>query len=232
MKTGLGEALPGVPTGTYDGHDDYHYTGDSGESSFTLQYYRNKADEFQRTLNALDMGAQSAQNLLAVLEATSDGQVDEELRSSLWELMDQYESKKTSFRLTAEAINAGAYAINAAGGRFPQLSIPSGLGLAFVLPAAAVAAFAAIAGLTAFAISWLNGYKDLMKRQQILDNASPALKQAMAQSYAEADNAVSLASAQGLFGGSLNLANIFKYAGLGLAAYLAWKAYENHTRKG
>lgn len=214
---GLGDA--GAP------NDDGSYTGADASSSLSVQYYRDQATKFQDTLNAFDLALTSAENLLAA------GDISPELMRDLQQMLVEADSKKTQMRLTAEAINAAAAAINAAGGRFPEISVPSGLGFVPVLiPAAALAAFAAIAGLTYFASQWIKGYNERLKREQLISSASGAQKDSIVQALAESDNAVAAMESQGLFGGSLGIAGIAKWVAIAGVAYFAWQAYQKHSK--
>jgi uncharacterized membrane protein len=212
-RSGIGDA--GLP------NDDGSYTGADATSATSVQYYRDQATKFQETLNAFDTALTSAENLLAA------GDISPDLMRDLRQMLIDADSKKTQMRLTAEAINAAAAAINAAGGRFPEISVPSGLGFVPVLiPAAALAAFAAIAGLTYFASQWIKGYNERLKREQLISSASGGNRDAIVQAIAESDNAVAAMESQGLFGGSSSIASIAKWLAIAGMAYFAWRAWE------
>ena len=138
-------------------HDDESYEGEQSGSLFSLDYYRSKAQQFQGVLNQVDQAAQAAQ--LAI-----DSGVDPDLTRDLVGMLQEFDQKKMTFRIAAEGINAGAAVINAAGGRFPQLSIPQGLGLAPLIPAAAIAAIALAATLIAWGVKWIDGVQQLLDR--------------------------------------------------------------------
>lgn len=213
FRGSLGDA--GLP------NDDGSYTGADSSSAMSVQYYRDQATKFQETLNAFDLALTSAENLLAA------GDISPELMRDLQQMLIEADAKKTQMRLTAEAINAAAAAINAAGGRFPEISVPAGLGFVPVLiPAAALAAFAAIAGLTYFASQWIKGYNERLKREQLISSASGAQKDSIVQALAESDNAVAQIDSQGLFGGSSMIAGIAKWVAIAGVAYFAWRAWE------
>ncbi|MBK9497439.1 MAG: hypothetical protein IPO08_23535 [Xanthomonadales bacterium] len=93
---------------------DLAYTGESGESALSMQYYRNKAVEFQETLNRVDALAQKLNEIIE-LNANDPVIVDDALQT-----LAEYNSKKFLLKTTAEAINLGAAGINALGGRFPE----------------------------------------------------------------------------------------------------------------
>lgn len=130
------------------GNTDDSYTGEVSDSPVSADYVRNKIREFQAVLNALDESYQAG---LAAWHA--DGQSDAELDR----LLRDYESQSVGMKATAEALNLGAELSNAVGVRMPVLSIPQTLGLApagLLLPAAVVAALAAVAGWVTYSIGY------------------------------------------------------------------------------
>lgn len=213
MQT-LGDAIPG-------GNTDLLYSGETGESVFSMQYFRNKANEFQTILNQMDAGQWAVQLALAA-------NIDDELTADLQTLLDEFYAKRSLYKGTAEAINMGAAAINAAGGRFPQLSIPSGLGLAPLLPAVAIGAIATAATLITWGLSWLSQVRDRLGRAQLLDavKSDPEKAAALAEAMARSDMALAAASESPLS----SVAGIVKWGAIGLGAYLLWRAYS--TRDG
>jgi hypothetical protein len=184
-------------------------------SPFAMDYYRNKAREFQAVLNALDLGYQAANSALAT------GALDEESQAAIIESLDAFEGRRTILKMTAEAINAGATVVNDLGGRFPQLSIPQTLGALPVAPVALVAAIATAAALISWGNNWLAGLNERLKRAQLVAGASPEQRDRLIDSMAQADNAVSQAQASVLS----TLAPIVKWGAIALAAFLAYKAF-------
>jgi hypothetical protein len=91
--TGLGDART----------DNANADGDTSSSAFSLQYYRDKATEFQSVLNALDAGYQSILRVLG-----TDG-ISDELRNELQEMANEYVSRRFTLKATAEAINPVSY---------------------------------------------------------------------------------------------------------------------------
>lgn len=199
------------------GGSDVSYTGDTGDSSLSMQYYRNKVTEFQNTLNAIDKAA------MASMIALDSGVLSEADSVALDDALYEYENNKTKMRLTAEAINAGAAAINAAGGRFPELSIPTGLGLApFVLPAAAIAAIGVAAGLVLWGNTWIKGVNERLKRSVVLDAIqNPEQKAQVAQAMALSDSAVQESEASSLSG----IASIVKWGAIAIGAFFIYKQF-------
>lgn len=204
----IGEA--GVP------HDDASYTGDVPGSALSVSYWRDKAREFQVVMNQIDATAQAAQDM-AVLN------LDPGLTSDLMGYLSEFDMKKTVFRVAAEGINAGAALINAAGGRFPQLSIPSTLGLGpLVIPAAAIAALGTAAALIVWGQSWIAGVNERMATAQLLATGDPEVARLIARAKAAqiAADQSPLASVSG----------IVKWGALAFLGYLAWKTLASRGR--
>lgn len=166
----LGEA--GIP------HDDATYGGDTGDSSFSVQYWRNKAVEFQHVLNALDEASRAGYEFVAVT-------MDPAAQESVQAMLNEYEFKKSALRLAAEGINAGAATINAVGGRFPQLSIPPGLGIApIALGAGAIAALGAAAALISWGLAWISGINERMAFGALMQQGDPEVARILARAKA------------------------------------------------
>lgn len=197
-------------------NSDASYTGDTGESVFSLQYYRNKANEFQAVLSAMDAAAQSAWTV-----ATSD--IDPQLVQDMLQALDEYNAKRWELELAVDAINLAASALNAMDIRFPVLSMPSGLGAApLVIPVASVAAVAAATAAAATLIVWGRGWIDGVNQRQkaalMLDAVEDPVKRAeLAAEIARTDAAAAAASG----GWSSDLLGVAKWAALGLLGVLA-----------
>ena len=185
-------------------------------SPVAMEYYRRKAAEFQTTLDALDRTYWAASGALGT------GALDATTAAALESALSDYESRRTSLRVTAEAINAGAAAINALGGRFPSLSIPGTLGLPpLIVPAAMVAAVGTAAALIVWGSQWVQGVNDRLKRAQIIDAATPEQRASIVAAMAESDNAVSVAGSSML----ASLAPTVKWVAIGIGAFLLYRAY-------
>jgi len=200
--------------------DDESYAGETGESQFSMQYWRNKAGEFQLILNQVDAAARAAQSAI-------DADVDPTLTDDLLAMLSEFDGKKMLFRATAEGINAGAAVINAAGGRFPQLSVPSGLGIvpALAIPAATIAAFGVAASLLVWGAQWVSGVVDRMRFAQLSGMVTdPAKREALALSQANAEMALKATSESPL----TSIAGVVKWGAIAFAAFLAWKAFQEY----
>lgn len=197
--------------------DDASYTGDVSASPVSLDYFRSKFREFQAALNAADSSYAAG---FAVWSATGD----EELAL----LLADYENSAGNVKAIAEAMNIGAAAVNAAGGRMPELSIPSTLGIlpAFVLPAAAVAATAGavywIGRLQGFSAGVVEGI-DKARAAAVGAGADAGTLAAIDAEKAKAKTAAEWfgLSSLGRFAGGLKL------VGIGVLAFLAWRAYND-----
>lgn len=202
-------------------NDDASYTGAHAGSVISADYYRQKITEFQSVLTALDEGYRAIQAAYYV-----EG-IDPQALQGLDELMREYESKRTTLRLTAEAINAGAAAINAAGGRMPSLSIPQTLGIPFALPLAAVAAVGTAGVLISWGVTWLRGVNERLKFAQALAaQDSPEAAAALAAEVTRSDAAIRMADASPMS----SLAPLLKWGALALGAFLAFKMYRDFKK--
>jgi hypothetical protein len=216
MSGFLGEA--GVP------HDDESYGGELSDSIFSMDYYREKAREFQETLNRLDQTAELA------YEAASSN-ISESLSLDLLVMLDEYESRKWTLKATAETINAGAAVVNAMGGRFPVLSVPSGLGAVPALPLAAIAAVATAATLISWGVSWIEGVNDRLKIETLTaavndPETSPETRDRLLTIYGETEKLAAASSGTGL----ATIATIAKWGAIAGLVFMGYKLIEN--RKG
>jgi len=201
-------------------NDDASYTGNTGDSKWDMQYYRNKAAEFQSVLIAVDQSAQVARD---AIDANAD---NEPMVTALQNLLSDFEAKRWQFRATAEAINAGAALVNSMGGRFPQLSIPNGLGAFPVFPAAGVAAVGVAAALIVWGLSFVSQVSDTLKRYVTLEQiADPVKRGEVAAILARADQAVSAASDSPLS----SIASVVKWVAIGAIAFLAYKQFGGNS---
>lgn len=203
--------------------DDASYSGAVNTSALSADYYRTKLSEFQTVLNALDAGYQTAQQTYYI-----EG-IDPASLEGLDDLMRDYESKRSTLRATAEALNFGAAAVNAAGGRMPSLSLPQTLGIPFLVPAAFVAAVASAAALIVWGRDWLQGLNTRLSRAQLLEAArdpsmggSPEIAGALAAQMARADDALQAADASPLS----SIAGLVKWGAIGLGLFLAYRAFQ------
>lgn len=201
------------------GNVTYEDTTDSG-SMLSLDYYRNKAREFQVILNQVDETARAAGIAIA-------SGVDDDLTADLSGLLAEFDAKKALFRLTAEGINAAAAVINSAGGRFPSLSIPAGLGFApFVIPAAGIAAIATAATLITWGVQWIQGVNERMLYAQLTGKGTPQQQAELARALALGKQAEQAAQASPL----TSIATVVKWGAIGVGLWLAYRAWQGRSR--
>jgi len=184
-------------------------------SPFALNYYRQKALEFQGTLNAIDT-AYTAANA-----ALSSGALDEASQAALLESLDEYEGKRLTLKLTAEAINAAGAAINYLGGSFPKLQLPGTLGVLPAVPIALVGAIGAAVALIAWGVQWIAGVNERLRRAQLLSTATPGQRDALVRAIAESDNAVNQSQSSTLAA----IAPALKWIAIAALGFLAYRAY-------
>ncbi len=197
-------------------HSDASYEGEQGTSVFSLDYYRNKARQFQDMLNQVDGAATAARVALAA-------GADPDLERDLVDMLREFDAKKSTMRMTAEAINAAAAVINSAGGRFPQLSIPTGLGaLPLVLPAAGIAAIAVAATLITWGVTWIDGVKQRLLYAQLTAKGTPEQQAELARALAMAE-AASRASDESPLA---SIAGIAKWGAIAVLGWMAWRAWQ------
>ena len=147
------------------GGDDESYSGEAPSTSMlSMDYYRNKAREFQSTMNALDEARTAAVNTLSL-------GVDPETSAYLQGWLTEFEGRRGWLRGIAEGINLASEVVNAAGGRMPVLSIPRGLGIlpAIALSATSIAAFGAVAAAVTWGAQAVSGLNDRLATAQLLD---------------------------------------------------------------
>ena len=210
---------------------DPNYGGDSGVLS--LSYFRDKALQLQTIVNAVDSAARAAADIVSSTE-------DVGLANDLQSYLDDYARRKNWLKTTVEAVNLGAAAINAAGGRFPVLSSPAGLGGLglgpFVLTPAIVLALGSIAAIVTWGAQFVSGLNQRMKiaadsqtaiaaanqisDPSVRDNALRELARMQAQTaQIEAANSAINDSPWS------SLASIAKWAAIALGGYMAYKLY-------
>ena len=176
-----------------------------------LSYIEQKVAEFQATLNNVDDTASMLDQLYVDCE-------DDEMLARIGDQIDAYESRKTAFRFAAEAFNAAAYAVNAAGGKLPMVEIPPGLGLLPVVPLAYMAAITGAVILIDWAHNWITvSYNLAVEAAKTISD--PAKRDA------QLANISNTAAKQQSTGGIGSIATAVKWVGIGLLAYVAWQTF-------
>ena len=196
---------------------DASYGGEVGDSVLSMQYWRDKAGEYQRVMDSLDTTARAIRTVLGA--GVSEQDADE---LQMW--LSDYEDKRAMFRGTAQAINAGAMVVNAAGGRFPVMQVPQTLAALPMLPIVAVAAFATAATLISWGRSWMEGVNRRLHDQRMLDTITdPEQRARAAEAVLQANSAQASASTSPW----VAAAGIVKYGAFALLAYMGWKMWNN-----
>jgi hypothetical protein len=206
-----GTAAPGMTVQNVPGSSSSSSSG----SVFSVKYYRQKVDEFQQMLYALQ-GAQEA-----VLGLIDYG--PQEMRPEFLQLLNELDLKIGRFKFTAEALNLGINGINRDGGNFPTLKIPAGLGVAPAVIAAGIGATVAVAaGLIAWGSGWIKAVIDVVKRAQVMGYMTPEQRAALAPELAKLDQAQSASELSPL----TSIATIVKWAAIAAVVYYGYQAYQ------
>lgn len=196
---------------------DASYAGEDGTSIVSMQYYRDKASQFQAVMSALDQTMQLAQ-------ATIDEDIDPQLTTDCQAYVSDIQSHLTTIRVTAEAINAGAAAINGAGGRFPVLSVPNTLGVApIIVGAGFLAALAVAAGIIVWGNTVIQGYNARIKQQDLLNSVTdPTAKASLAAKIVASDQAVALAD-----NSVSSVSTAVKWVAIAAVAFIGFKVFSD-----
>lgn len=202
------------------GNTDASYGGETGDSAFSMQYYRNKGAEFQAVMNSLDVASSSIQTIL-------NSGIPSDIADELQQYLNDFDARKMLFRATAEGINAGAAVINSAGGRFGAMIIPQGLGFLPALPLAAIAAFGTAAALILWGRQWITGVNQRLATAQLLDSIQdPSAKANAANAMLQLQGAQQLADSSPIGA----LAGIIKWGAIAAVAYFAYRAYQGISK--
>lgn len=204
-------------------YDDQSYTGDAGDSLLSIQYYRNKASEFQAVLEALD---QTALSMRMTLDTVAD---DPAAVQTIQDLLAEYDGKKTQLVMCAEAINAASSVSNSLGLRFPQLSIPSGLaGIPLAVAGAVAAAIAVAVTLIVWGKDWMaRSYQSQQTAQALALISDPVKRDAVASQIA-----LTTAAMQKADNPLGQVASMVKLVAIAAVAFFAYRAYTQLQRRG
>lgn len=194
----------------------------ASQSVLSADYYRDKIREFQVTMNGLDSAYQGIITLLGT------PYIDTETWNQLDAAAREFESKRAMIRQTAEAMNLGANAWNAFGGRMPVLSIPGTLGfLPFVPPAAFLAAVAAAGALVLWASGWLETTARVAERYAMIAVAdTPEQKAEIVASWQRIENAKREADGSPL----TQIAGVVKWGAIAALAFVGYRAWAASRR--
>jgi hypothetical protein len=192
-------------------------------SVFSLDYARAKAREVQVVLNGLDRAYRATMDVLEV------GALTPEQTAELVGALDDYDRRRGWIAAAVESGNAIAAAINAAGGRFPVLSIPPTLRAlpALVAPAAIAAYVAGVAAVIVWGRQWLVGLNERLSRAQLIESTPPEQRAGLVRAMAETDAAIREVESSTLAA----VAPAVRWLAIGVVAWLAYRAW-SQTRGG
>lgn len=187
-------------------------------SILSMDYYRQKAVEFQQLLNALDA---TDQEIVSLIRTLPDTLMRDELIATQSELLD----KKGQLKIVAEAINFVANGLNGVGVNFPKMQIPQTLGaVPLALGAAAAAAIAAAAALIIWGRDWIAGVNQRLRDENLIKSV-PENKQAeVAEAIIKTEQARIEAESSPLGA----VAGIVKWVALGAIAFFAYQAWTQY----
>ena len=193
----------------------YGFTGTN--SPVTLSYYQQKIVEFQNLLNGMDAAAKAAQSALW-------DDIDPKLSADLQAYLDEFDSKKWEFRAAAEALNLAVNGANLVGGDFPNITVPSTLGVVPLVAAGVIAAaVATAAALIVWGNTWLQGLNQRLRDQELIGSVTdPVKRDKLIQTQMEVEAAAAEANASPLS----SISNIVKWLAIGAVAYFAFNAYK------
>ena len=182
-----------------------------------LSYYQQKIIEFQNLLNGMDAAAQAAQSALW-------DDIDPQLSKDLQTYLDDFDSKKWEFRAAAEALNLAINGANLVGGDFPNITVPSTLGVVPLVAAGVIAAaVATAAALIVWGNTWLQGLNQRLRDKELIASVSdPAKRDQLITAQVAVEQAAVEASASPLS----SISNIVKWLAIGAVAYFAFSAYK------
>lgn len=182
-----------------------------------LDYYRNKVREFQEVLNNMDAAA-------AVARQTIDEEISPDVTAAMQDALAEYDAKKWQFKSAAEALNFAINGVNAVGGNFPNLTLPSGLAAVPLVAGAAIAgALAVAAALVVWGRDWIAGVNDRLKTEQVLGAVTdPDKRAALAEAIVKTDAAQRASEVSPL----TNIATMVKWVAIAAVGYFALQAYQ------
>lgn len=207
-------------------YGDPGYEGDTYDpESITrfadADYYRAKIAEFQQTLNNVDAAYRQLAQIYQIPGLSEDIWYEALLA------IEDYNARRSQFVITAEAINAASAAANMAGFRMPVVSIPQTLGLAPLALAGVGAAVAGAAALIVWGVEWIRGANAIAMRISMLETLSPGDRALAVNAALETERILAQTEA----GPLANIAGIVKWAGIGLAAFFLYRAFERYKSR-
>ena len=185
-------------------------------------YFRDKALEFQRIINALDATASEVDQLIGALPESA-------LLDELIAQREELEGKKGQIKLVAEAVNFAANGLNQVGANLPTIQWPQTLGAApLVIAGAGAAAIAAAAAIIVWGKSWIDGVNQRLRDKQLMESVPEAQRGAVADAIVKTEAAKAQADASPIGA----IANIIKWVAIGAVAFFAYQAWTQYAPRG
>lgn len=197
----------------------------SDPSILSVDFYRNKATEFQTALNSLDEIGR------ALYVAERAASCESTMAAEWFDLLQQFQTKRAQFVMAADAVNLASNGLNAVGVRFPVLSYAQGLGNPVLIPVAA--AIAAAAALIVWGKEFALTVREALKRWQYSDAfelLSETERANMLRDLVQADAQVATAQTASGAGSLESIAGAVKWAAIGVAVFAAFKMYQDSQR--
>jgi len=193
--------------------------GSAPAENVSLDYFRQKAVEFQEVVNALDATGRTIRELLLAIE-------DPQLAADLRAAYEQFEQRKATIKATAEAVNLAAAGLNLVGVQLPKIQIPQTLGAApLVVGAAAAAAIFAAAALITWGRDWISGVNARLNAAAIIGAVPEGDRVKVAQAVLQTQAAAAEAEQSPITA----IAGTVKLIALAAIAYFAWQAYSRYN---
>jgi len=192
-----------------------------GGAPMTLDYFRQKAIEFQEVVNALDGTGRTIRELLVAIE-------DPQLAADLAQAYNEFDRKKGMIRATAESVNLAAAGLNLIGVQAPRITIPQTLGAAtIVVSAVAAAAIFTPASLIIWGREWIAGVNQRLNAATVIGAVPESDRAKVAQAVLQTQAAVAETEQSPV----VAIAGTVKWIALAAIAYFAWQAYNSYRGK-
>jgi len=189
-----------------------------GQAPMTLDYFRQKAIEFQEVVNALDGTGRTIRELLVAIE-------DPQLAADLAQAYNEFDRKKGMIRATAESVNLAAAGLNLIGVQAPRITIPQTLGAApIVVSAVAAAAIFTAASLIIWGREWIAGVNQRLNAATVIGAVPESDRAKVAQAVLQTQAAVAETEQSPV----VAIAGTVKWIALAAIAYFAWQAYSSY----
>lgn len=221
MGNWIGTADDTAPEGSWD---DTTSTDPAQPSMLSVDYYRNKINDFQAALVTLD-------NLRYDLMAAGDvASLNDESFAEWQALVNEFDSKVETFRTVANTVNLASQGVNALGVSFPQVELPAGLGAVQLIPLVVVGgSLIAVTVLMNWIFDFTGTLRAAIARWQTLGAIEKLPKEQQGPAIAaftKLDHAAEAAAAAARGQKSGEVMALAKWALIAGIAYMAFKAFK------